>query len=143
MKDNVNPQQQMIMKVMPVFFAVIALTLPAGLIVYFITSSLYRIAQQAYITRTFYRARPPGATTPATGRRRASRRPKPAPRPRPSPSGERPTRPGAAGPTPQAPAAGTRPTAAEGGDGATRRTDRTEPADAATTTASRPAPKKK
>ena len=55
MKDNVNPQQQMIMKVLPAFFALISLTLPAGLIVYFLTSSCYRIAQQAYITRRFYR----------------------------------------------------------------------------------------
>ncbi len=48
-------QQRMLMKVFPVFFAVISLTLPAGLVVYFLVSNSYRIAQQAYITRTFYR----------------------------------------------------------------------------------------
>ncbi len=51
----VNPQQQMIMKLMPAFFAVIALALPAGMVVYFLTSNLYRVGQQAYITRRFYR----------------------------------------------------------------------------------------
>ena len=51
-----NPQQQMLLKVMPGLFAVISLTFPAGLIVYFLTSNLYRIAQNAYITRRFYRA---------------------------------------------------------------------------------------
>jgi YidC/Oxa1 family membrane protein insertase len=51
----VNPQQQMIMKIMPAFFAVIALALPAGMVVYFLTSNLYRVGQQAYITRRFYR----------------------------------------------------------------------------------------
>ena len=48
-------QQRMLMKVFPIFFAVISLTLPAGLVVYFLVSSSYRIAQQAYITRAFYR----------------------------------------------------------------------------------------
>lgn len=74
MKDNVNPQQQMIMKIMPIGFAVFALLLPAGLIVYFITSSLYRIAQQAYITRKFYRGEPAPA---ADGKRGAKAKPTP------------------------------------------------------------------
>jgi YidC/Oxa1 family membrane protein insertase len=52
----VNPQQQMLLKVMPALFAVISLTFPAGLIVYFLTSNMYRIGQQAYITKRFYRA---------------------------------------------------------------------------------------
>jgi len=51
---QVNPQQQMLMRVMPAFFAVISLTLPAGLVVYFLVSNLYRIGQQAYITRKLY-----------------------------------------------------------------------------------------
>jgi YidC/Oxa1 family membrane protein insertase len=96
MKDQVNPQQQMIMKVIPGFFALIALTLPSGLIVYFLTSSLYRIAQQAYITRKFYRQEAavgpddgaakklkPGASSSAAKDKSAA--PKPAPQ-RPTPS---------------------------------------------------------
>jgi YidC/Oxa1 family membrane protein insertase len=56
-KDHtvVNPQQKMLMRVLPALFAVISLTLPSGIIFYFIVSNLYRIAQQAYITRRFYR----------------------------------------------------------------------------------------
>ncbi len=49
-----NPQQQMLMKVMPLFFAFISLTLPAGLVVYFLVSNTFRIGQQAFITRTMY-----------------------------------------------------------------------------------------
>jgi YidC/Oxa1 family membrane protein insertase len=51
----VNPQQAMLLKILPAFFAVISLTLPAGLVVYFLVSNTYRIAQQEYITRRFYR----------------------------------------------------------------------------------------
>lgn len=49
-----NPQQQMLMKIMPLFFAFISLTLPAGIVVYFLVSNLFRIGQQAFITRTMY-----------------------------------------------------------------------------------------
>jgi YidC/Oxa1 family membrane protein insertase len=49
-----NPQQQMLMKILPLFFAFISLTLPAGIVVYFLVSNLFRIAQQAFITRTMY-----------------------------------------------------------------------------------------
>ncbi|CAN5729469.1 hypothetical protein BH24ACT4_BH24ACT4_01360 [soil metagenome] len=50
----VNPQQQMLMKVMPFFLPLISLTLPAGIVLYFLVSNSYRIAQQAFITRTMY-----------------------------------------------------------------------------------------
>ena len=49
-----NPQQAMLMKIMPLFFAFISLTLPAGIVVYFLVSNLFRIGQQALITRTMY-----------------------------------------------------------------------------------------
>lgn len=49
-----NPQQQMLMKILPLFFAFISLTLPAGIVVYFLVSNLFRIAQQGFITRTMY-----------------------------------------------------------------------------------------
>ncbi|HEX2577326.1 MAG TPA: hypothetical protein VHK88_13310, partial [Aquihabitans sp.] len=38
----------------PLFFAFISLTLPAGIVVYFLVSNLFRIGQQAFITRTMY-----------------------------------------------------------------------------------------
>jgi len=51
---QVNPQQQMIMKVMPYMLPVFSFTMPAALVVYFVISNLYRIGQQGYITRSLY-----------------------------------------------------------------------------------------
>ncbi len=51
---QINPQQQMIMKIMPIFLPVISFTLPAGLVLYFAVSNLYRIGQQAFISRSIY-----------------------------------------------------------------------------------------
>jgi YidC/Oxa1 family membrane protein insertase len=50
----VNPQQQMIMKILPIFLPVISFGLPAGLVLYFVVSNLYRIGQQAFISRSIY-----------------------------------------------------------------------------------------
>ena len=60
---QVNPQQQLLLKLMPAFFALISLTLPAGIVLYFLVSNLYRIGQQAFITRTMYHDGGPLATT--------------------------------------------------------------------------------
>ena len=51
----VNPQQQMMMKLIPYMLPVISYGIPAAVVIYFIISNLVRIAQQAYITRSFYR----------------------------------------------------------------------------------------
>jgi YidC/Oxa1 family membrane protein insertase len=51
---TINPQQQMIMKIMPIFLPVISFGLPAGLVLYFAVSNLYRIGQQAFISRSIY-----------------------------------------------------------------------------------------
>jgi YidC/Oxa1 family membrane protein insertase len=48
------PQQKMMMRLFPAMFVVIAFVSPSALVVYFMTSNLYRIAMQAYITRTLY-----------------------------------------------------------------------------------------
>lgn len=50
----INPQMQMITRIMPLFITFISLTLPAALVVYFVISGLYRIGQQAIITRHIY-----------------------------------------------------------------------------------------
>lgn len=50
----VNPQQQMIMKLMPIFLPIFSFAMPAGLVVYFVVSNLWRIGQQAVITRRLY-----------------------------------------------------------------------------------------
>lgn len=52
--SQVNPQQQMIMKLMPIFLPVISFSLPSGLVLYFAVSNTYRIAQQAFISRSIY-----------------------------------------------------------------------------------------
>jgi YidC/Oxa1 family membrane protein insertase len=41
-----NPQMQTMQRVMPLFFAIIYISIPAGVNIYFIVSSLFRIAQQ-------------------------------------------------------------------------------------------------
>lgn len=46
-----NPQMQQMQKVMPLIFAVIYIAIPAGVNVYFIISSLFRIGQQEFMYR--------------------------------------------------------------------------------------------
>lgn len=50
----VNPQQQMIMKLMPWFLPIISIGFPAGLNLYFVSSNIVRVGQQAVITRRIY-----------------------------------------------------------------------------------------
>jgi YidC/Oxa1 family membrane protein insertase len=52
---EVPPQMKIMMRVFPAMFVVFAFVSPGGLVVYFVTSNLYRIGLQAYITRTLYR----------------------------------------------------------------------------------------
>lgn len=51
---QMNSQQQMIMKIMPIFLPVISFGLPSGLVIYFAVSNLYRIGQQAFISKSIY-----------------------------------------------------------------------------------------
>ncbi len=51
---TMSPTQQKIMQYLPVFFAVFQLFFPTGLVIYYISQTLVRIVQQAYITRRFY-----------------------------------------------------------------------------------------
>lgn len=53
-KTDQNPTQQMMMKVMPIAMGFIYIIIPAGVVIYFLVSSLFRIGQQAMVTRTFY-----------------------------------------------------------------------------------------
>lgn len=50
-----NRQQQMLLRVMPLFFALISWSLPAALTLYFATANLFRVCQQELISRTMYR----------------------------------------------------------------------------------------
>jgi YidC/Oxa1 family membrane protein insertase len=51
---EIPAQQKMLMRLMPAMFVFFAFVSPAALVVYFVTSNLYRIAMQHYITRTLY-----------------------------------------------------------------------------------------
>jgi YidC/Oxa1 family membrane protein insertase len=46
-----NPQMQQMQRIMPIVFALIYIAIPAGVNVYFIVSSLFRIGQQEYMYR--------------------------------------------------------------------------------------------
>ena len=52
---EVNPMQRTLMRVLPIFLPVISFSLPAGLILYFITTSAIGVGQQAFITRRVYK----------------------------------------------------------------------------------------
>lgn len=52
---EIPPQQKMLMRLMPIMFVGFAFISQAGLVVYFITSNLYRIGMQSYITRSLYK----------------------------------------------------------------------------------------
>ncbi|MGZ6974348.1 MAG: membrane protein insertase YidC [Acidimicrobiia bacterium] len=47
-----NPQMQVIGKVMPVVFGFISINIPAGVVLYFLTSNIWQIGQQEVVFRT-------------------------------------------------------------------------------------------
>lgn len=51
---EIPQQQKMLMRIFPAMFVFFAFVSPTALVVYFVTSNLYRIGMQAYITRTLY-----------------------------------------------------------------------------------------
>jgi YidC/Oxa1 family membrane protein insertase len=51
---SINPQQQMIMKFLPIMLPIFSFTLPGGLVLYFAVSNLYRVGQQYFISRKIY-----------------------------------------------------------------------------------------
>ncbi|MGB5755514.1 MAG: YidC/Oxa1 family membrane protein insertase [Acidimicrobiales bacterium] len=56
--DNPTPQQQtqqQLLRILPLMSGVWSFLFPAGLVLYWATSNLFRIGQQAYITRALYR----------------------------------------------------------------------------------------
>jgi YidC/Oxa1 family membrane protein insertase len=56
----VNPQQQMIMKIMPFAVSIFAFVVPAAMGVYLLVSNLYRVGQNAFITRRYFSDKPTG-----------------------------------------------------------------------------------
>jgi YidC/Oxa1 family membrane protein insertase len=49
-----NPQQQMLMKLGPIMLTGISIIYQGGLVIYLLVSNLYRVGQQALISRTIY-----------------------------------------------------------------------------------------
>lgn len=49
-----NPQQEMILKFLPLMSGIWSFAFPAGLVLYWATSNAFRILQQGYISRAFY-----------------------------------------------------------------------------------------
>ena len=72
-QSQINPQQQMLTRIMPFIFLPISFGLPAGVVVYFVVSSLVRVAQQAIVTKIEFPEGPEAA--PA----KPAKTPKPAP----------------------------------------------------------------
>ncbi len=54
----INPQQQAIMRFMPLVTGFTSFIFPAALVIYFAVSGVFRIGQQGYITRRFYKDGP-------------------------------------------------------------------------------------
>jgi YidC/Oxa1 family membrane protein insertase len=71
--NAMNPQQQMIGKIMPFVFVPITLSIPAGVVIYFVVSNLVRVAQQAVVTKLEYGSggspivTPPPSSPPSNG----------------------------------------------------------------------------
>src|SRR3954465_6782902 len=69
-----NPQMQIIGKIMPVVFGFISINIPAGVVLYFLTSNLWQIGQQEVVYRTIGTAAgpPKGKGDKAVGDGKAS-----------------------------------------------------------------------
>jgi YidC/Oxa1 family membrane protein insertase len=63
---QVNPQQQMIMKIMPLMFFVFAVNVPLAVIIYWVTTNFWSVGQQYMLLRTHpLPASPEGQAAPA------------------------------------------------------------------------------
>jgi YidC/Oxa1 family membrane protein insertase len=60
---QVNPQQQMLMRIMPLMFFVFAVNVPLALIIYWVTTNFWSVGQQYMLLRTA--PTPAGAEAPA------------------------------------------------------------------------------
>ncbi len=71
------------MKIFPFFFGFISFNMPAGLVVYFAASQIFRIGQQALILRMDDKRKSEEAT--ASGPKGETEKPKPSAPPKPTP----------------------------------------------------------
>ena len=61
---EVNPQQQMLLRIMPLLFVVFAINVPLAVVLYWVTTNLWSMGQQWVLLRNY---QPAGAATAATG----------------------------------------------------------------------------
>ncbi len=121
-----NPQQELIMKVLPFFLPLISFTLPAAVVLYFVISNIFRLGQQTIITRRYY-----GENYPVAIETTAEEV-----EPDPEPVVERPTR------APTAVRERTTPSAGGGGKHGSRRPTSRPPKPKRTSTEPKPGPSK-
>jgi YidC/Oxa1 family membrane protein insertase len=123
---NMNPQQQMIGRIMPFIFIPISVSLPAGVVVYFAVSNLVRVGQQALVTKLEYSGKDDeGTRTPKV--REAEATPKENPKGKgttPKPGGSKPVVGGNGSGGGKPPANGARRSGASAGSGAARSRNR-------------------
>jgi YidC/Oxa1 family membrane protein insertase len=90
-KSQQNGQQkqpgQGLLKIFPVFFGFISFTLPAGLVVYFAASQIFRIGQQALILRLDSRSEDKKPSVAPAGEPEGPKKAEPKPKPKPSGGG--------------------------------------------------------
>jgi YidC/Oxa1 family membrane protein insertase len=65
--NPMNRQMQMISRVFPIFFGFFAYVASSGLVLYFVTSSLWRIGQQHLVLNKYYEEHPDAAKKPGGG----------------------------------------------------------------------------
>ena len=53
--EEPNPQQRIIMRIIPIFIPIISFSLPMALVIYFLTTNVVGVAQQAFLTRRIYK----------------------------------------------------------------------------------------
>lgn len=66
-----DPNMAIMTKVMPMMLPIFSVGMPAGLVVYFLASNLYRVGQQAWITRTMDREAAESAVVEATAKEKS------------------------------------------------------------------------
>ena len=67
---TMDKNQRRIMMLLPLFFVIIVISFPAGVLVYWITTNLWTMGQQYVIRRRLGPVTPPAPPTPATARQR-------------------------------------------------------------------------
>jgi YidC/Oxa1 family membrane protein insertase len=76
-KDAINPQMQMVQKVFPAIIGFVSLSVPAGVVVYFIVSNIWQIGQQAVTFKAFPPVHLDGAGGAGGGKVKDKEGPKP------------------------------------------------------------------